>query len=91
MYWYCTVRFIEHFLTSISDQLFRSDAAGVAALVDPIDLSLRQLRWLLHARGISYYGAIEKKDLSDYVAASGVVTTVRSLFGINILARHCKL
>ena len=56
--------------------MLRSDAAGVAQLVDPIDLSLKQLRWLLHARGISYYGAIEKKDLSDIVSASGSVTNV---------------
>ena len=51
--------------------------AGVATLVNPIDLSLRQLRWLLRARGVSHYGAIEKKDLSDLVSASGVVTSVR--------------
>jgi len=58
---------------------FRSDTAGVATLVDPFDLSLKQLRWLLQARGISSYGAIEKKDLSDIVSASGLVTTVSIL------------
>ena len=56
--------------------VFSTDVARVATLVDPINISLRQLRWLLNARGINYYGAIEKKDLSDLVSASGPVTQV---------------
>jgi len=55
---------------------FRNDAYNVATAIDPLSLSLQQLRWLLHLRGVSYHKAIEKKDLTDLVSTSGVVTKV---------------
>lgn len=41
-------------------------------LVDPLRLSVRQLKQLLENRGVSYAGYVEKKDLVQLVEASGM-------------------
>ncbi|CAK8690675.1 E3 ubiquitin-protein ligase RNF103-like [Clavelina lepadiformis] len=58
----------------IVDYIACSEAAGVATLVDPLALTLQELRWILHARGITYHHAIEKKDLRELVQATGIVS-----------------
>jgi hypothetical protein len=40
--------------------------------VDPLRLSVRQLKQLLENRGVSYAGYVEKKDLVQLVEASGM-------------------
>lgn len=40
-------------------------------VVDPLMLSVRQLKQLLEIRGISYTGYVEKKELAELVEASG--------------------
>lgn len=41
-------------------------------IVDPLLLSVRQLKQLLENRGVSYAGYVEKKDLAHLVEASGM-------------------
>jgi len=41
-------------------------------IVDPLLLSVRQLKQLLENRGVSYAGYVEKKDLAQLVEASGM-------------------
>ena len=48
-------------------------------IVDPLLLSIRQLKYLLEIRGISNIGYLEKKELAHLVATSGK----RSLFTFN--------
>nr|CAB3265619.1 E3 ubiquitin-protein ligase RNF103-like [Phallusia mammillata] len=52
----------------------------VTSLIDPLSLSVKQLRWLLHSRGISYNQAVEKNDLTDLILASGSVTKEKVTF-----------
>lgn len=40
-------------------------------IVDPLLLSVRQLKLLLENRGVSYAGYVEKKELAQLVEASG--------------------
>lgn len=40
-------------------------------IVDPLLLSVRQLKHLLENRGVSYAGYVEKKELAQLVEASG--------------------
>lgn len=42
-------------------------------IVDPLLLSVRQLKHLLENRGVSYAGYVEKKELAELVEASAVV------------------
>jgi hypothetical protein len=41
-------------------------------IVDPLLLSVRQLKHLLENRGVSYAGYVEKKELAQLVEASGI-------------------
>lgn len=41
-------------------------------IVDPLLLSVRQLKQLLENRGVSYTGYVEKKELAELVEASGM-------------------
>jgi len=41
-------------------------------IVDPLLLSVRQLKQLLEIRGVSYAGYVEKKDLAQLIEASGM-------------------
>ncbi|KAG8232852.1 hypothetical protein J437_LFUL012656, partial [Ladona fulva] len=43
-------------------------------VVDPLLLSVRQLKHLLEVRGVSYTGCVEKHELASLVEASGDVT-----------------
>ena len=40
-------------------------------IVDPIVLSVRQLKQLLEVRGVSYTGYVERQELAHLVKASG--------------------
>ncbi|PNF21993.1 hypothetical protein B7P43_G17696 [Cryptotermes secundus] len=42
-------------------------------IVDPLLLSVRQLKQLLENRGVSYTGYVEKKELAELVEASAIV------------------
>lgn len=45
-------------------------------IVDPLLLSVRQLKQLLENRGVSYTGYVEKKELAELVEASGMSSLV---------------
>lgn len=51
------------------------ESAGLAffstALVHPVSLSVREIRRILDARGVSYVGVAEKRELTDLVESSG--------------------
>ena len=43
-------------------------------LLDPFSLSVRKLKSILEHRGVSYHGAVEKRELAELVEVSGSVT-----------------